>query len=159
MTWTKLALQLSTGLSNWKVGLAKIRNHSRSEHHKEVNEVLFVLPKHIKDIGEQLDIGHASQKPGNRKALLIILENIRFLGRQGLPLQGDENNSNYKQLFLLRSEGDVFQEWLSRRNNTYLSKDIQNEILRLMAEISSNIKQSAFYSLMANEATDIGNRA
>ena len=107
-----MALQLSTGFSNWKDGLARIQNHSRSEHHKEANEVLFVLPKQIKDIGEHPDIGHASRKPGSRKVFLTILENIRFLARQGFPLQGDGNeyNSNFKQLFLLQSEGDVFQE-------------------------------------------------
>ena len=84
--------------------MAKIRNHARSEHHKEANdsEVLFILPKQIKDIAEHLDIvGHVSQKPGNRKVFLTILENTKFLARQGLPLRGDgnENNSNFKQLF------------------------------------------------------------
>lgn len=76
---------------------------------------------------------------------------------------GNESDSNFKQLFLLRSEGKVFQEWLSRRNDTYLSKDIQNEILGLMAkhilqEISLIIQKSTFYSLMADETTDAANK-
>lgn len=63
----------------------------------------------------------------------------------------------------MQSEGEVFQEWLSRRNDTYLSKDIQNEILGLMAkqmlqEISLNIQQSTFYSLMADKTTDAANK-
>ena len=117
------------------------------------------------NIGEHLDIGHATRKPGNRKVFLTILENTRCLARQGLPLRGDgnESNSNFKQLFLLRSKGKVFQEWLSRQNDTYLSKDIQNEILGLMAkhilqEISLNIQKSTFYSLMADETTDAANK-
>ena len=158
-------MQLSTGFSNWKDGLAKIRNHARSEHHKEANEALFILPKQTKDIGEQLDPGHASRKPGNQKVFLTILENAKFLARQGLPLRGDgdESNSNFKQPFLLRSEGSVFEEWLSKRTDTYLSNNIQNDLLRLMAkrvldEISSSIQKSTFFSLMADETTDAANK-
>jgi len=83
--------------------LAKIRSHAKSEHHKEANKVLFILPKQTKDIGEQLDPSYANRKPGNRKIFLAILENTKFLARQGLPLlgDGDESNSNFKQLFLL----------------------------------------------------------
>ena len=63
----------------------------------------------------------------------------------------------------MRSKDDIFQQWLSRRNDTYLSKDIQNELLRLMAkkileEIASNIQQSTFFSLMADETTDAANK-
>lgn len=54
------------GISNKKDDLAKILNPLRSEHHKEANKVLLVLPKQIKDIDELLDAGHKSRKPGNR---------------------------------------------------------------------------------------------
>ena len=94
-----------------------------------------------------------------------ILENTRFLARQGLFLRGDgnENNSNFKQLFLLRPNDNTFAEWLCEHKDNYLSKDIQNDLLGLMAkcvlsEISSNIQQSTFYSLMADETTDAGNK-
>ena len=35
---------------------------------------------------------------------MLVLQNIRFLARQGLPLRGDgdESNGNFHQLFLLR---------------------------------------------------------
>ena len=45
-------------ISNWKDGLAKIRSHAKSEHNKQANEALFILPKQTKDIGEQLDPSH-----------------------------------------------------------------------------------------------------
>ena len=64
--------------------------------------MLFIAPAQTKEIYELIDIGHVSKKPGNRKILLTILENIRFLARQGLPLRGDgvEDNSNFmKTLF------------------------------------------------------------
>ena len=63
----------------------------------------------------------------------------------------------------MRSEGSVFEEWLSKRTDTYLSKNIQNDLLRLMAkrvleEISSSIQKSTFFSLMADETTDAANK-
>ena len=164
------------GFSNWKDGTAKIRKHEVSEHHREANEAVHILPKQTRDIGEQLDIGHASKKSDNRKILLTILGCIRFLAtilgcirflaRQGLPLRGDgnEQDSNFKRLLFFEARDDIkLQEWLSRHNDTYTSKDIQNEILKLMAlkilrEIGSQIKHAKFYTMMADETTDSANR-
>lgn len=96
---------------------------------------MLVLPTQTKKIDELIDIGYASKKPGNRKILLTILQNIWYLARQGLALRGDgkETDSNFMQLFLLHSidNPDICQ-WLERRNDTYLSKDIQNETLLIM---------------------------
>lgn len=67
---------------------------------------------------------------------LKLLSNIRFLARQGLPLQGhaDETDSNVSQLFRLRGEDDPRTEtWLKKKTDKYTSADIQNEILGLMA--------------------------
>ncbi len=54
-------------------------------------------------------------------------------------------------------------QWLSRKNYTYVSKDIQNEIARLMAhkimrDITSNLHQAEFYSILADETTDVSNK-
>ena len=79
------------------------------------------------EIDQLLDIGHAS-KPGNRQILLTILQNVRFLARQGLPLRGDgtEDNSNFMQVLQLRAvDNTLNHEWLKRKNETYTTKDIQ----------------------------------
>lgn len=78
---------------------------------------------------------------------LIILQNVKFLARQSLPLRGDgkEDNSNLKQLFLFRAEDNpTIYEWLSWRNDTYISKDMQNKVLKLMALNFVNIAKSKF---------------
>lgn len=52
--------------------------------------------------------------------------------------------------------------WLNRREN-YLSHDIQNELLQIMAhkiqrKILTQIQRSPFYSVIAEETTDISGK-
>ena len=79
-----------------------------SDVHKEAMEKLYILPRTTKDIGESLSQTHAKEKKQNRQYLLKVLQNVRFIARQGLPLQGDgiEENSNFIQLLKLRAEDD-----------------------------------------------------
>ena len=64
----------------------------------------------------------------------------------------------------MRAEGDPnFQEWLHKKTNRFTSSAIQNEILKDMAmhilrPIVKIIKKSSYYSLMADETTDIINK-
>ena len=62
----------------------------------------------------------------------LILRTIKFLGRQGLALRGndDERNLNF---MAINSTGAV-SEWLKRKADKYTSPDIQNEILKLLAD-------------------------
>ena len=93
------------------------------------------------DVGELLSEKHAKEKAINRKILLTILSNVRFLARQALPLRGNwdtdsasEINSNFYQLLKLRSEENPeISEWLSRRTEKYTSPMIQNEMLEVLA--------------------------
>ena len=110
---------------------------------------------------------HSNEKSENRRCLLRIASNIRFLARQGLHLRGDgdEDDSNFVQLMKARGEDDTkVLEWTKKKTNKYICADIQNEILKVMAfiikilrEISENIKNSGFFSIMADETTDKSN--
>ena len=159
-------IQIETGFSNWKDGVARIQKHKESDHHIEAHSVLFIAPAQTKEIDELIDIGHASKKPGNRKILLTILENIKFLVRQGLPLRGDgvEDNSNFMQVLQLRAiDNPHIHEWLKRKNDIYTAKDIQNEMVKLMAhaclrQISSDLQHAEYYTMMADETTDASNK-
>ena len=99
-------------------------------------------------------------------ALLKILSSLRFLGRQGLPIRGDgdETDGNYIQLLTLRGEDDSrMLEWLKRKNEKYTCAEVQNEMLQIMAlsvlrDIAQNIRNSVYYSIMADETTDVSNR-
>jgi len=138
--------------------------HKQSEHHREVHDELY--PQQVQDVGELLDSSHASEKAENRKIFSTILRAVTFLARQGLPLRGDkdEQNSNFNQVLLLEAkENASLSNWLRRQQYKYTSKDIQNDILKLMAaevldNISTNIQQADFFTVMADESTDASNK-
>ena len=83
-----------------------------------------------------------------------ILQNVVFLGRQGLALRGDgdDKSGNFYQLKLL-SAWMTLAFWMDK---------YQNEILKLLAlkrlcKIASDIAMTGCYSILANEATDVSN--
>ena len=58
-------------------------------------------------VGEMLSKKHSDQKAANKELFLRILQNLRFLTRQGLALRGtdgEEVHSNFMQLFYLLGE-------------------------------------------------------
>ena len=119
----------------------------------------------MKDIGKTLSERHSNEKLENRRCLLKIISNIRFLARQGLPLSedGNEDDSNFVQLMKARGEDDTkLLVWMKKKTNKYTCADLQNEILKVMAfkilrEIAENIKNSGFFSIMADETKDTSN--
>ena len=63
---------------------------------------MVVLPKSCADIGESLSTAHMKQKADSRRVFPKIVQNIKFLGRQGIVLCGHvEAESNFMQLFKL----------------------------------------------------------
>ncbi len=141
---------ISNGFCNWKDAKVGFKRHKESAHHREAIEAIVTLPKTTKDIGELLDLGHISKKAENQKMLLTILSNLRFHGRQAIPLRGDgdDTNSNFQQLLRLRAEDNPkINEWLQRKTDTYTSPEIQNEMLKVMSlqmlrEISQDIQSA-----------------
>ena len=94
-----------------------------------------------------------------------MLSNIRFLGWWGIPLRGDGdgNNSNFTQIFHLRTKDNpALCTWLVKKTNKYTSWQMQNEMLKVMAlEVLKYVAaphSSPFYSMKADETTDSSNR-
>ncbi len=90
------------------------------------------------------------------------LSSIKFLSRQGLAMRGDGNESdgNLQQLLRMKSEEDSN---LKRKENVYTSPDIQNELLKVMSlqvlrKVATDLQDSPFLSVMADETTDSSNR-
>ena len=160
---------ISTGYTNWKDALVKKRGfaaHEQSKCHQHAVLCTVTLPRTTADVGELLNETLAKEKSIAREVLLKILSNIRFLARQALPMRGDgvgEPNSNFNQLYQLRGEDNPFmKEWIARKGSTYTHHDMQNEMLKVMAlkvlrEISSDIRNAEFYSIMADETADVSN--
>ena len=95
------------GFSNWKNAMEKkkgFQNHESSDCHTEAVERYLTAPATvIGDIGDLLSERHGLEKSKNRKILLSILSNIRYLARQAFPLMSKEN-SNFLQLLKLRTQ-------------------------------------------------------
>ena len=155
---------LSDGFRNWKNALCKnkgFRKHERSLCHKHAVTQL-TQPGHI---DEQLKEQLKSQKEENRNCLLKIIQSISYLARQGIALRKgkQEEESNFKQLLLLQAEDDkVLQRWIGNSYDKHFSSGAQNEILQIMAlkvlrGIASDIAESGYYSIMADETTDANN--
>ena len=64
----------------------------------------------------------------------------------------------------LRAEDDPkITEWMKKKTDKYISPDIQNEVLKIMAlsmlrEIMHSIHEAPFLSVMIDETTDISNK-
>ena len=134
--------------------------------HRDSVDKVITLPKTTKDIGETLSTKHSENKNDNRECLIKILSSLRFLGRQGLPIRGDgdDTDRNYTQLLTVRGEDDSrMLEWLKRKNEKYTCAEVQNEMLQIMAlsmlrDISQNFRNSVYYPTIADETTDVSNR-
>ena len=140
--------------------------HFYSDSHKEAHERLVTIPEACSDISSQVSTAYNNEKSTNRQNLLKILSNVRFLARQALPLRGHRSgkDSNFMQLYILREEdNDGLKTWRTeKKTDKYVHSTIQNEMMKLMAlrilrDVARNIRDSNFYSMMCDEATDVGN--
>jgi len=77
--------------------------------------------------------------------LLKILQNIHFLGRQGIALRGHYDlESNFMQLLNLRACDDhKIVDWLKNKLDKYTSTEIQNEMLQVLAFLRDIAKKSS----------------
>ena len=160
---------ISRRFCNWKDASGEkgaFSNHEHSKCHKSAVELVVTLPRTTMDVGEMLSSAHSEQKKANREYLLKVIQNVRFLARQGLPLRGDgkAEDSNFVQLLYLRGQDDPsILHYLQKKTDKYSSHQIQNELLHVMAlkvtrEIASVIRTANYYTLMADEVTDASNR-
>ena len=157
------------GYANWKDASGKtgaFYKHESSSLHKQAVEVIYTLPRTNADVGELLSTTHANEKESNRRYLLKVAQIVQYLARQGLALRGDgnETDSNFTQLLLLRANDDSkIYEYLANKTDKYNSPQIQNELLQVMTnsivcKIAGTIEDARYFSLMADEVTDSSNR-
>ena len=140
---------ISKGFTNWKDATVAFNRHLKSDCHREAVEI-HELPKKTGDVGEKLSTEHKKEKELNREMFRRILQNVRYLARQGLPFRGHDDgaNSNFIQLLHLRSfDCPGVLTWMEKKTNKYTSGDIQNECLQVMAlhilrQISSDIAKN-----------------
>ena len=127
---------MQRGFSYWKDATIAFKKHESSDCHKEAVIVSIDLPRTCPDVGEMLSSQHSQLKKENRECLLKILSNLKFLARQGIPLRGDagDAHSNFMQLMKMQARDDPsLAQWLEKKTDKYVSHDVQNELLKLMA--------------------------
>ena len=95
------------------------------------------------DVKQMQNESTANQMELNRRCSVKIVETLPILVRQRLALLGDnsEDDSNFIQTLKLR-EKDIPQltDWMKRKQNKFITNDIQNEIIQILAtQINRNI--------------------
>ncbi|XP_014461093.3 52 kDa repressor of the inhibitor of the protein kinase [Alligator mississippiensis] len=178
----KPSVFISVPYSNWKKATAEFRNHAAKRSHQTacLKAQMFTTCYENKDksLMPALSNGRCAQVEANRKKLVPIIETVLFAGKKGLPLRGkhddgelDMNNEGKSEgIFqsLLRSRcqaGDVtLHEHLVKapKNAKYTSKTIQNEIIQksaiiIRSKLVNEINESGFFTVLADETTDISN--
>ena len=156
---------VSRGFTYWKEATIAFKEHQSSDCHKEATEAIVSLSEQVRDVGELLSEAHREEKATNRRMLLKILQCIRFLAHQGLPLRGvgADADSNLLQLQLQCVDCPELSVWLSKKTDKYTSHDIQNEMMKIMAlqilrQVCERIRDSGWYTIMADECTDVANK-
>ena len=137
---------VSKGFDNWKKAKERFREHERCQVHREAMQ-----------LSHQLLVDQKYR----REMLMKMLSSLRFLVCQGLAIRGHrEEDSNLVQLLHCRSE-DIhgLESWI--KDGRYLSHDIINELIEMMAHqllrsILSEIKNATWFALIADETRDVG---
>ena len=106
---------ISKGFSDWKKAFEKFQIDEGSDCHNEAKQ-MKILAATTEPIDEQSDSKLADQKRNNRQIFLKILEKLRFLSRQGLPMLGDSNNRNFIHFLLSEASYDSrIYKWLEKK--------------------------------------------
>ncbi|XP_011408542.1 PREDICTED: uncharacterized protein LOC105315551, partial [Amphimedon queenslandica] len=79
-----------------------------------------------------------------------------------MRVDSDESDSNLHQLLKIKAEDDTNLNCLKRKENVYTSPEIQNEMIKVMAQqvlrdITEDLQTSRFLTVMADETTDATN--
>ncbi len=176
---------VSRAVTNFKKGLETLRKHANKEYHKaaivQADELKKSMSGQQPNIQQRMSSVLADRLSTNRQKLSSIMKTILLCGRQNFALRGHRdsaldlerdvdstmNHGNFLALLKFRIDaGDsVLDEHLSTaaRNATYTSKTIQNQIIRVLAEQVTNhiidkIKAAQWFTVIADEVTDVSNR-
>lgn len=166
--------------NKWKDASELFDRHQNNGYHKfcmmKAIEFLKVFDQKQDDVFVQLHKRNDTEIRRNREILKIIIKTVELCGRQGIALRGGhdsgdleldtplQNDGNFRSLlrYRIQNDDDLFLNHIKNcgKNATYISADIQNEVISIMAEhiqqqICSRIKKAKYYTILADETTDI----
>lgn len=168
---------VTTAFTRWKDAKEQFRYHQDLNYHKNAvisaQNFIEVREKKTVEISLQLDKAKKMEIEQNRKFFSSIIETLLFLGRQGIAFRGhrdagpllsesSENDGNFRNLlrFRMAAGDDVLKTMLEMQKIQYTSPKIQNEIIEIcgkviLDKIVSKIHKAKFFSILADETTDI----
>ncbi|KAK3922747.1 Zinc finger MYM-type protein 1 [Frankliniella fusca] len=152
---------VTDGVFKWKEGAKRFANHENSQYHKAAVHATLSLGS--TPVSAQISSTQNRQQAEARVALRAIFTTLQKLAQQGLAIRGKTmENSNLLQMLELRAQ-DITEldSWLKRRVK-FLSPEVQNEILELMAhqvlrDVISEVKKCGKYSVIMDECRDTSN--
>ena len=152
------------GFDFWNKGPERFKMHQLSVEHKEAT--CKVEAQKFSPVDEILDKQLISQRAINRKCLIKIIQNVRFMALNNIAFLGeDKKSSKFYQLAELRGEDDMeFLQWINKPRGSYMHSEIQNELLEIMGHkilresILKPIQNAPFFALMCDESTDRSNK-
>jgi len=170
----------STGFRNWKKANytdAGFSVHAKGDFHKTAM-IMWQEYKQMKynNTGSVLQLQsdvYAKQVAENRHYIKTVAEVLLLTAIQNLAQRGhrenlatDDNPGNFKKILQLVVQHD---KTISDRFNCdsvvtrYTSKDIQNEILSVMADmvrehVIDEVKQSVYFSVLVDETKDVSKK-
>ncbi|XP_062556769.1 zinc finger MYM-type protein 1-like [Armigeres subalbatus] len=135
------------------------------------DEAAIMAAKNILEnvpVNLQMVTAFAKQAEANRKIIKSIISTVLFCGTHDLPFRGKENHTGvFEDLIHFKAEsGDTaLYDHVSqgKKNATYLSPQIQNQIISIcgdivLAELLNDARNAAAYSILADESCDISGK-
>jgi len=137
-----------SGFCNWKDTCRCFQRHEDSSSHSEAVMKRSSYCAGL-NVSTQINTKHSESQMVSRKMLLKLLSSMRYLARQALPLRG-----NFHLLSLRSDDDSDLQKWISgSQKKAYMSHEIQNECLQLMARhvlctLLTKIRNVQYYSIV-----------
>lgn len=158
----------SKPLTDWKNAKKLVDKHIASSDHRtahvKASAFLKICKKEEPSIPESLNKHYQDTVTKNRAALTSIIKTIVLCGQQNIPLRkgNDEDYSNFMALLRYRAETDKdLRNHLQNapKNAKYICHSIQNELIQLCGkqirdDLVKEVKESSFYTLIADECAD-----
>ena len=150
-----------TGFDNWKKAHERFNIHSLSDTHKEA--VLKIELSKQESVHSLMNKQAMVEQKLRQQMLLKQLSSLKYLLRQGLAVRGhDDLEGNLLQLLKLRSDDCTdLTTWIRERK--YFSPVILIEQISLMGLtvlrcLLNDIKEVQWFSIIADEATDLSHK-
>lgn len=166
--------------TNLKKAKEVFGNHENCTYHKRsifvAENTKAIVSKKSESVINQLNAQRIIDIKENRKKLIPIIETIRFCGKRQIALrchhdsrqigleEPEKNDRNFRSLLRYRAnsgDNDLKLQLLKRGGKSmYTSSFIQNELIStfghlIQSQIVTNVSKSIFYSVLADETTDV----